>query len=392
MKVHQRRGDEYIEYDKGNGFCFFEIGSIARRLGKETSCKYIIENKYKTCVMCPVYMANTENEMHSLGVWFNIFISKINEVVKNTMALSHELFLSSDEMSVTISEFSENANTQAASTEEIIATVEAISSGFENISERVKDENLSLKGMILRVTELTAVIDTMGERIRTTQINTDDFTGKARHGEQMLNEMNQSMMKIGDSSTEVMNIIQIISDISERVNLLALNAAIEAARAGDAGRGFAVVADEISKLADQTASSVKQIDSLIKVNNSEIKKGLFNVQDTVETIAAIIEGFNLISNMMKEISEIMQTQINTKETVVDEMDSVRVSSDAIKNATREQMDASEEIVKLVGVINDTTQLIAARAEELAANSQNMRNEADLLNRSITYFKSSSTDA
>lgn len=392
MKVHQRRGDEYIEYDKGNGFCFFEIGSIARRLGKETSCKYIIENKYKTCVMCPVYMANTENEMHSLGVWFNIFISKINEVVKNTMALSHELFLSSDEMSVTISEFSENANTQAASTEEIIATVEAISSGFENISERVKDENLSLKGMILRVTELTAVIDTMGEKIRTTQINTDDFTGKARHGEQMLNEMNQSMMKIGDSSTEVMNIIQIISDISERVNLLALNAAIEAARAGDAGRGFAVVADEISKLADQTASSVKQIDSLIKVNNSEIKKGLFNVQDTVETIAAIIEGFNLISNMMKEISEIMQTQINTKETVVDEMDSVRVSSDAIKNATREQMDASEEIVKLVGVINDTTQLIAARAEELAANSQNMRNEADLLNRSITYFKSSSTDA
>lgn len=51
----------------------------------------------------------------------------------------------------------------------------------------------------------------------------------------------------------------------------------------------------------------------------------------------------------------------------------------------------DEIVKMVGVINDTTQLIAARAEELAANSENMRNEAELLNSSISYFKSTVND-
>ncbi len=199
--------------------------------------------------------------------------------------------------------------------------------------------------------------------------------------------MNQSMMKISSSSSEVMSIIQIIDGISEQINLLALNASIEAARAGEAGRGFAVVADEVSKLADQTASSLKQIDSLIKVNNSEITKGLHNVQDTVETIAAIIDGFNLISRMMKEISDTMEAELNTKETVVDEMDSVRERADAIENATHEQMVASDEIVKSVSIINETTQHIAARAEELAANTENMRNEADLLNQSIRYFKS-----
>jgi methyl-accepting chemotaxis protein len=385
--VYQKNGDGYVEYDKGKGFCFFEIGSISRRLGKDVLCRYILEKKYKTCIQCRVYRANTESEMHNLGVWFNIFITKINDVVRNTKTLSHELFLSSDEMSTTISEFSENANTQAASTEEIIATVEAISSGFENISERVGDENLSMKAMIHRVNELAGIVDAMGEKIKKTQINTDEFTSRAKHGEKLLSDMNQSMMKISDSSAEAMNIIQIIDDISDKINLLSLNAAIEAARAGDSGRGFAVVADEISKLADQTASSLKQIDLLIKVNNSEVKKGLSNVEDTVDTIAAIIEGFNLISNMMKEISDVMVTQLNTKDTVVDEMDSVRERSDAIKNATKEQMDASEEILKMVGVINDTTQLIAARAEELAANSQNMRNEAEMLNQSISYFKS-----
>lgn len=390
-KVYRKQGDSYIEYDKAKGFCFFEIGSISRRLGKEVQCKFILEKKYKSCVQCKVYKVNTENEMHNLGVWFNIFISKINEVVKNTMALSHELFMSSDEMSTTISDFSDNANTQASSTEEIIATVEVISSGFTVISDRVDDENLSLKAMILRVNELTEIIDNMGEKIKKTQINTDDFTGKARYGDQLLSDMNQSMMKISESSAEAMNIVQIIDDISEKINLLSLNASIEAARAGEHGRGFAVVAQEISKLADQTASSLKQIDLLIKVNNSEVKKGLSNVQGTVDTLAAIIEGFNLISVMMKEISDVMENEINTKSTVVDEIESIRDRSDAIKEATHQQMDASDEIVKMVGVINDTTQLIAARAEELAANSENMRNEAELLNSSISYFKSTVND-
>jgi len=271
--VYQKEGDSYVEYNKERGFCFFEIGSISRRLGKEVKCKLILEKKHKSCVQCRVYRANTDNEMHNLGVWFNLFISKINEVVKSTLSLSHELFLSSDEMSKAIGDFSENANTQASSTEEIIATVEVLSSGFTVISDRVDEENLSLKAMILRVNELTEIIDNMGDKIRKTQINTDDFTGKARYGEQLLGDMNSSMEKISESSAEAVNIIQIIDDISEKINLLSLNASIEAARAGEHGRGFAVVAQEISKLADQTAVSLKQIDQLIKVNNSEVKKG-----------------------------------------------------------------------------------------------------------------------
>lgn len=391
VAVFQKKDDAYIPYDRSRGFCFFEIGSIARRLGKDVLCREILEKKYKSCVQCNVYRVNTENEMHSLGVWFNLFIAKINDVVRNTMSLSQELFVSSDEMSSSTSAFSDNANTQATSAEEIMATVEQLTAGFTNISDRVKEENLSLKAMVHRVNELTRIIDNMGDKVKNTQINTDDFMGKARHGEQLLGDMNRSMMKINTSSNEVTSIIQIIDGISEQINLLALNASIEAARAGEAGRGFAVVADEISKLADQTASSLKQIDALIKANNSEIRKGLHNVEDTVETIAAIIEGFNLISAMMKEISDTMEIELATKATVVDEMDSIKERSDAIEDATHQQLVASDEIVRAVSVINETTQHIAARAEELAANSENMRNEAELLNKSIGYFKHDGSD-
>lgn len=384
--IYQKKGDGFIEYDRSQGFCFFNIGSIAGRLGREVACRYIVENVYKSCRQCRIYKANMNNEMHEMGIWFNLFMFKIAEVVGKTANLSRELFTSSDDLSRTIGEFSENTNIQAASAEEIMATIETLVTGFDLISERVSDHNLSLKTMIHRVKELTSIIDNMGEKVSKTQINTDEFTDKAKHGETMLKDMNQSMIKISSSSTEMMEIIGIIDDISEQINLLALNASIEAARAGEAGRGFAVVADEVSKLADQTAASLKRIDTLVKVNNSEIKKGLSNVQDTVDTIAVIIEGFNLISTMMKSVSDIMKVEIDTKHMVVDEMSSVEKRSAAIQEVTDEQKIASDDIVSSVTMINKTTQEIAARAEELAANSENMRDEAEALNESIVFFK------
>ncbi|OHD64403.1 MAG: hypothetical protein A2176_01600 [Spirochaetes bacterium RBG_13_51_14] len=387
-QVTEQQEDAFIPYDKSRGFCFFEIGSISRRLGKELTCKYIVENKFNSCTQCKVYMHNMNNEMHALGAWFNLFMSKIQAIVSKTIEISRDLFTASDELSITTENFSLNTNTQATSAEEIMATVEELTAGFDSISNRVVEQNHSLAVMIHRVNELTRIIDTMSENVHQTQINTDNFTDKARYGARLLSEMNESMMKISGSSKHAMNIIQIIDNISEQINLLSLNATIEAARAGETGRGFAVVADEISKLADQTAVSLKDIDSLIKENNAEIKKGLGNVKDTVETIGIIIDGFTSINVMMKEISDVMRNQIAAKDTVVEEMNNVKDRSDSIEHATQEQKNAAHEIVKAVSQINQSTQDIAAQSEELAASSESIKKEAEVLNSSILYFKNS----
>jgi len=218
----------------------------------------------------------------------------------------------------------------------------------------------------------------MGTTISMASNVTRDITGYATEGEKSLQSMNESMQKINSSSAEMTNIVGIINDISDRINLLSLNAAIEAARAGDAGRGFAVVADEISKLADQTQSSIKEIDSHIKINNNEIIRGASTVGDAVSTISKIIDGVNSINTMIDEISGQMAHQQNLNSQVNAEAEHVINRSDEMKMATEEQKIAVTEIALSISSVNELTQSNSAGAERLFGHAKHVREQAEHL--------------
>jgi len=198
--------------------------------------------------------------------------------------------------------------------------------------------------------------------------------------------MNMIMKKITESSNKVSDIVGIIDDISNRINLLSLNAAIEAARAGEAGRGFAVVADEISKLADQTATSINDIDSLIKKNKDEISNGIKNVIDTVDNIGSVIEGVESINNMMGGIFSDMERQQAANESVNKSAEELMIRSDEVKNATGEQRTAVAEVMKSVTSMNELIQASAAGAEEMSANVNKLASMAENLKNRVNFFK------
>ena len=78
-----------------------------------------------------------------------------------------------------------------------------------------------------------------------------------------IQETSKRIKRLGESSQEIGDIVELINGIAEQTNILALNAAIQSASAGGAGRGFAVVADEVQRLAERATNATRRIEMLV---------------------------------------------------------------------------------------------------------------------------------
>jgi len=307
------------------------------------------------------------------------------DLLSSLQKISETLDSSSHLMSGNSSRFSGNIQNQASIMEEITASIEEVSSGSENISSNVDEQARSITSLTELMNELFLLTKDMAEKTSSTLNKTIDITKEAEAGEKLISEMDESMKEINLTSGEMSNILNIINDISDKINLLSLNASIEAARAGDAGRGFAVVAEEISKLADQTSASVKDIDRLIKKSESEVGKGMISVGETIKAIGKIIAGVSSIKEMVININHATEKHLESNGRVINEAESVKSKSDYIKEAAFIQNKASEEMVIAITNANEISQSNAASSQEISDLSVNISEMAGEIKVKIAEF-------
>jgi methyl-accepting chemotaxis protein len=205
---------------------------------------------------------------------------EIEKISQSLAGASEELTATSQQMSANAEETSAQANVVSANSEQVNRNLQTVATGSEEMSASIKE--------IAKNAHESAKV----------------AIGAVRVAE----DTNQIVTKLGDSSTEIGQVIKVITSIAQQTNLLALNATIEAARAGEAGKGFAVVANEVKELAKQTAKATEDISRKIEAIQGDTKNAvgaigqisgvIKQVNDIANTIATAVEEQNATTNEM----------------------------------------------------------------------------------------------
>jgi twitching motility protein PilJ len=119
-----------------------------------------------------------------------------------------------------------------------------------------------------------------------------------------IQETAKRIKRLGESSQEIGEIVELISDITEQTNVLALNAAIQAASAGEAGRGFTVVAEEVQRLAERSAEATKQVAALIRSIQVDTQDAVAAMERSTQGVVAGTRLSDDAGNALGEIGRV----------------------------------------------------------------------------------------
>ncbi|MFO7287473.1 MAG: methyl-accepting chemotaxis protein [Gammaproteobacteria bacterium] len=160
-----------------------------------------------------------------------------------------------------------------------------------------------------------------------------------------IQDTSKRIKRLGESSQEIGNIVELIEEIAEQTNILALNASIEASRAGESSRGFAVVADEVQKLAERSAAATRKIEVLVRTIQSDTNEAVVSME---RSTTDVVGGALLAENAGAALDEIEQVSHQIASLV----HNISISS-------REQTNATAAITESMRVLRD----ISAKTKE-----------------------------
>lgn len=279
------------------------------------------------------------NSINQLSTSLSGLIGKVKEAVHATASAGNQITSSSEELAAGAQEQSTQTGDVAAAVEEMTMTILETSKNAEKAAVSAKHAG--------------EVAKTGGQVVK----ETIEGMKRIAEGSKSSSDM---VTKLGKSSEEIGEIIQVINDIADQTNLLALNAAIEAARAGEQGRGFAVVADEVRKLAERTTKATKEIAAMIKqiqkdtsiavesmiTGNLEVEKGRQLADKAGESLSEIIESAQQVGDIVTQVAAASQQQSSAAEQISKNVEGISNVSHQSAIGIQQIAKASEDLSTL----------------------------------------------
>jgi methyl-accepting chemotaxis protein len=300
----------------------------------------------------------TSGALGALADSFNLMIAELSKLIRDVKIASDQMSSSTQGILVDTEVMVKGSEIQA---KEIGSTYKASS----EVAEIIKYAN-----------ERTQLAAESARRASQVALTGTEVVKKSIEGMHRIRETVQETTRrvrtLGESSTQIGEIIEVISDIADRTNLLALNATIEAARAGDAGRGFAVVADEVRMLAERSSQAAKDIAELIESIQVDTKEAVLAMENgTIE----VESGTKFADEAGAGLKEIMEMVQNSAKLITE-----------ISGAFQQQANASSDIAKAMERIASIAQDTAEGARKSRKLTEQMEKSSRLLNTAIAKFR------
>jgi methyl-accepting chemotaxis protein len=232
----------------------------------------------------------------------------------------------------------------------VVRGVQHMSEGNQELSQRTQEQAATVE-------ETSATVEQLVSNVNQNASNTQRADGLAKEavavavdGGETVERTTQAMNDMAEGSRKIVEMMDLINEITFQTNLLSINAAVEAARAGEQGRGFAVVANEVRNLAKRSSDASKDIQSLVRDIMEQVNTGK-------EWVAQLENGFKEIIQTIKQVSDALSE---------------------ISLATQESSRGIEQIGQGVEELSDVTEHNATLVDELASATEQLNEKAALL--------------
>ncbi len=280
--------------------------------------------------------------------------------------------------SITI-QTSNSVNSTSLVANQILSSTEQMAAGVQEQSMQINEVSAAIEEMTKTILETTKNTISAAEASNKAglvakeggSIVSETIEGINRIAE-IVTSGSDTVERLGQSSAQIGQIIQVINDIADQTNLLALNAAIEAARAGEQGRGFAVVADEVRKLAERTTKATKEIATMIKLIQNETEKAVDKMQTGKQEA---LKG--------KHKAEIAGKSLKN---IINETEFVSQLISQVAAASEEQSATAEEISKNIETILNVTNESAQGIQQIVRAAEDLNKLTDDLKNAVAVYK------
>lgn len=227
-----------------------------------------------------------------------------------------------------------------------------------SLSQGAVSQANSIHTMVDDFSDMATRIDNNSEREELVNQKLTALDQNIQTANGQMEHLMTAVNNIETMSADIQKIVGTIDSIAFQTNILSLNASVEAARAGEMGKGFAVVAEEVRSLAVKCGEASRRTSDLVNACVDSITNAKECADATFESLSGIVTDSSEISTAFQDIA----------------------------NDTMEQAHKSKRIQSEMNNISDVVQTNTATAEETAASTSVLSEQAIKLKELIRNFK------